>query len=164
MSPLDLQQKEALKAAIQDGLPICSKPYQTLAKQLGLTEQQVMDQIRSWQQETYIKRMGLVVRHHSLGYCANAMVVWDIPDHLVDEMGAKLSESEYVNLCYQRKRQAPEWQYNLYCMIHGKNKAQVHEQIQNLIEQANLTPYSYAILFSNQQFKQTGGHYARQAG
>lgn len=156
-------QQERLKAAIQDGLPLCSQPWLRLATELGLTEAQVMHQVQHWMQEGLIKRMGLVVRHHALGYRANAMVVWDVPEARVDEVGDLLRQSPYVNLCYRRRRQLPDWPYNLYCMIHGKDRASVLAQIRELIATLQLQAYSHAVLFSNQQFKQTGGHYARCA-
>ena len=34
-----------------------------------------------------IKRMGVVVRHRALGYRANAMVVWDVPDNELERVG-----------------------------------------------------------------------------
>ncbi|MBK8970341.1 MAG: AsnC family protein [Hahellaceae bacterium] len=160
---LNEREQERLKAAIQDGLPLCPQPWLRLANDLGLSEAQVMHQVQLWTQEGMIKRMGLVVRHHALGYRANAMVVWNVPEDAVDALGERLRQSPYVNLCYRRRRQLPDWPYNLYCMIHGKDRAAVKAQIQELILTQQLQAYPHAILFSNQQFKQTGGHYARCA-
>ena len=75
MNLLTESQQEHLKAAIQDGLPLTATPYRTLALQLDLPEPLVMAQIKHWTSAGYIKRLGLVVRHHAVGYRANAMVV-----------------------------------------------------------------------------------------
>lgn len=158
----DLQQ-ERLKAAIEDGLPLTATPYRTLALQLDLPEPLVMGQIEQWLQEGYIKRLGLVVRHHALGYRSNAMVVWNVPDEEVDHIGSLLRQAECVTLCYRRRRQLPDWPYNLYCMIHGKSRDSVMNQLELLIRQHQLQDIPRSVLFSNQQFKQTGGHYARRA-
>ena len=164
MKQMTDQQKEYLKAAIQDGLPLTATPYKTLALQLDLPEALVMAQIREWTDEGYIKRLGLVVRHHAVGYRANAMVVWDVDDSEVDRIGELLRQAEGVTLCYRRRRQPPHWPYNLYCMIHGKCRDRVLQQLDRITGQYSLQHIPRTILFSNQQFKQTGGHYARYAG
>lgn len=69
-----------------------------------MTEGEVMAWVRRWQQEGLIKRMGLVVRHRALGIHANAMVVWDLPDTSVAEVGRRLAAEPAVTLCYQRPR------------------------------------------------------------
>ncbi|MGB1062587.1 MAG: AsnC family protein, partial [Ketobacter sp.] len=68
-----------------------------------------------------------------------------------------------VTLCYRRRRQAPHWPYNLYCMIHGKSREVVLQQLERITQRYSLQHIPRSILFSNQQFKQTGGHYARRA-
>ena len=77
-----------------------------------------------------IKRFGIVVRHRELGYRANAMVVWDVPDERVGEAGRTLAALPFVTLCYRRPRRPPDWPYNLFCMIHGRDRATVAGQIE----------------------------------
>jgi len=163
MNVLTEDQQERLKAAIQDGLPLTATPYRTLSLQLDLPEPLVMEQIQHWLRDGYIKRMGLVVRHHAVGYQSNAMVVWNIADDKVDQVGELLRQADCVTLCYKRSRQLPDWPYNLYCMIHGKSRESVLTQLELLTRQNKLQHIPRSILFSNQQFKQTGGHYARRA-
>lgn len=161
MNPLTPQQQEALKAAIQDGLPLTAHPYAILADTLNLSESAIIEQMDVWLKEGYIKRLGLVVRHHAVGYRANAMVVWNVPDHQVDALGEQLRNHPAITLCYRRPRRLPDWPYNLFCMIHGKDRALVLQQIEQIIQQFSLQNIHHAVLFSNRQFKQTGGRYAR---
>lgn len=163
MAMLDARQQEALKQAIQDGLPLTPTPYQTIATALGVQEQDVIEQLQSWLDNGFIKRMGLVVRHHQLGYNANAMVVWDVPDARVDEIGERLRQFPCVTLCYRRPRRRPDWPYNLFCMIHGQDRAKVLSEIDALVQQCQLQDVAHEVLFSNKQYKQTGGRYARKA-
>jgi siroheme decarboxylase len=124
-------------------------------------EDAVILQLEQWLQDGYIKRLGLVVRHHAVGYRANAMVVWNVPDDQVDALGEKMRHHPAITLCYRRPRRLPDWPYNLFCMIHGKDRTLVHQQIEALIQQLGLQNIQHAVLFSNRQFKQTGGRYAR---
>ncbi len=147
-----------LIAAVQNGLPITSRPYLAIAQQLGVSENEVIQRLARLQQEGLIKRFGVIVHHRKLGYQANAMVVWNIPDAVVDKLGRKISQASFVNLCYQRPRRE-NWAYNLYCMIHGKSRETVLAQLQQLIDSNALAGFEYQVLFSRRCFKQRGAIY-----
>ena len=151
-----------LIASVQQGLPITSRPYATIAEQLGVSEQLVIERLRALKNQGLIKRWGVVVKHRQLGYRANAMIVIDVPDHLLAEVAQQISQHSFVNLCYQRPRQGSFWPYNLYCMIHGKCRETVLQQWQALVDSCNLSDFSYEILFSRRCFKQRGALYRQQ--
>jgi DNA-binding Lrp family transcriptional regulator len=69
--------------ALQEGLPLFIRPFSVLASRVGCDESEVLERIRHWCAEGIIKRFGVVVRHHELGYTANAMLVHDVPDDAV---------------------------------------------------------------------------------
>jgi DNA-binding Lrp family transcriptional regulator len=146
-------------SVIQTGLTISEKPYSVLAQQTGLTEDAVIDRIQDMIAQSTIKRFGVVVRHHELGYRANAMCVWDVPDDLVETLGERLAQSPHVTLCYQRPRRLPQWRYNLFCMIHGKSRETVLGHIRDLIERYAIGDLPRAVLFSGRRFKQRGAYY-----
>jgi len=148
-----------LIAAIQQGLPLVSRPYATIGAQLGLGEPEVIARLAELQDAGMIKRMGVVVRHRALGYRANAMVVWDVPDERVDELGQQLGRQDCVTLCYQRPRRAPDWPYNLFCMVHGRDRDDVLACIRGMIEGLGLEALEHAVLFSGRRFKQRGACY-----
>ena len=145
--------------AIQDGLPLSSRPYADIGARLQMDEQAVIERIAALQEEGIIKRMGIVVRHHELGYTANAMVVWDVPDERLEEIGEQLGAQPCVTLCYQRPRRLPEWPYNLFCMIHGRDRGRVLEIIDEMIASHDLRDIPHKVLFSGRRFKQRGARY-----
>ncbi len=149
-----------LVIALQEGLPLFIRPFQVLASRVGCDESEVLERIGRWCEEGIIKRFGVVVRHHELGYTANAMLVQDIPDTLVVELGETLAREPGVTLCYQRPRVLPDWPYNLFCMIHGQARDEVEAKIVALRERLGLTGYDHDTLFSLTRFKQTGARYA----
>jgi len=154
-------EKTALRGAIEKGLPTHLLPYQVIAKQLALTEQQVLMQISIWQEEGLIRRFGLVIKHRKLGYDANAMVVWNIPNKDMDAVALKLAKCDPVSLCYQRPRSLPDWPYNLFCMIHGTDRAFVLQQISHITEKLGLESIEKDILFSFKAYKQHGARYGK---
>lgn len=148
-----------LLRALQQGIPRVTRPYQALARQAGLDEEDVIRLIGSWLETGLIKRFGVIVRHHELGYRANAMVVFDIPDGSVAGFARLIVQHAFVTLCYRRPRRAPEWPYNLFCMIHGRDRTEVERQIGLLRETVGIEEYPHAILFSTHCYKQRGARY-----
>ncbi len=153
------EQDQALITLIQSGLPLTPTPYADLGKQLDLDEQDVIQRIQNLNDSKVIKRFGVVVRHLELGYRANAMTVWNIADDVIGELGSCMGQFDFVTLCYRRPRRLPDWPYNLFTMIHGKDRDDVLSNIQLLAKRCNLDEIEYKVLFSTRRFKQRGAIY-----
>ena len=158
----DLQAMQ-LRRLLEAGLPLIARPYQQLAEQIGASEEAVLEQVRHWSEDGLFRRFGLVLKHRGLGYHANAMLVMDIPDEQVQAVGERLGEAAGVNLCYQRPRRLPHWRYNLFCMVHGREREQVARLIKNLLAEHGLSQVPHQMLFSTHAYKQCGGRYAPPA-
>ena len=150
---------QALITLIQTGLPISPTPYADIGEKLQLSEGEVIARIKSLDDINVIKRLGVVVRHHELGYKANAMTVWNIPDEAVSELGSCMGQFDFVTLCYRRPRRLPDWPYNLFTMIHGKDREDVLANIEVLAKRCNLVEVEHKVLFSTRRFKQRGAIY-----
>lgn len=152
-----VDQKKLIEV-MQDGLPVCPRPYAELAKQMACTEKDVISAINNLKDSSLFRRFGVIVKHRRLGYDANAMVVWDIADELVEEVGEKLAAESAVTLCYQRPRNLPHWPYNLFTMLHGKERAVVISKIDGIRQRLGIDS-NYDVLFSTKCFKQRGAQY-----
>ena len=151
-----------LIAAIQDGLPLVPRPYAAIGERIGMSEAQVIAGIKRLLEQGVIKRLGVVVRHRALGYRANAMVVWDVPDQDLARLGPCMGRFPFVTLCYHRPRRLPAWPYNLFTMIHGRDRKEVLARVEELIEACGLQEIAHQALFSRRCFKQCGARYAPQ--
>ena len=158
------QLNRLLIAAIQEGLPLVARPYAAAGCPVGLSESEVIEGIAGLLSSQVIRRFGVVVRHRELGYRANAMVVWDVADEEVDRLGRRFAQYEFVTLCYRRARALPVWPYNLYCMIHGRERATVMQQVQDLRQRCHAQDVPQTVLFSRRRFKQRGALYVPAAG
>ena len=154
------ESERRLVSVLQEGLPFFIRPFALIAERIGASESDVLVRIRRWLEEGDIKRFGVVVRHQELGYTANAMLVHDIPDDQVSEIGRALAEEPSVTLCYRRPRSLPDWPYNLFCMIHGRERAEVQAIIAELRQRHGLNDAAHEVLFSLTRFKQNGARYA----
>jgi DNA-binding Lrp family transcriptional regulator len=144
-----------LAARVAAGLPLEPRPYAGF----GLAEAELIGMLQRWLDAGIVRRIGAVVRHRHLGYEANAMVVWDVPDAQANDAGRSLAADPAVTLCYRRARALPDWPYNLYCMVHGRERARVTQAIERLGARHGLERYPRAVLFSKRCFSQRAARY-----
>jgi DNA-binding Lrp family transcriptional regulator len=142
--------------ATQAGLPRVPRPYQTVAEQVGVGEQEIIMRLARMLEYGVIRRIGAVPNHYTLGYRFNAMSVWDVPDARVRELGAKVGALEFVSHCYHRPRHPPAWRYNLFAMVHGRDRAGVEAQVATIARLLGDADRGHAVLYSTRILKKTG--------
>jgi DNA-binding Lrp family transcriptional regulator len=157
-TPLSEMEK-ALVGAVAPGLPLVARPYRDLAETLGTSEEQVISLLGGMLAGGRIRRIGAVIRHRRVGYDANAMVVWDVPDELAGDLGRRLARDAAVTLCYRRSRALPEWPFNLYCMVHGRSRGRVLYEVKRMSALHGLVPFARSVLFSRRCFAQRAARY-----
>jgi len=144
-----------LAARVAAGLPLETRPFAAF----GMPEEELIGTLGRWLACGVVRRIGAVVRHRRLGYEANAMVVWDVPDDEASDAGRHLAADSAVTLCYRRARVLPEWPYNLYCMVHGRERSAVTQTIERLCTQHGMGKVPRAVLFSTRCFSQRVARY-----
>lgn len=149
-----------LTRALEGGLDLVARPYAALAARCGWTEDAVLARLERLIDLGVIRRFGVVVRHRELGYHANAMVVWDIPEADLDAVGWLLAGQPAVTLCYQRPRRLPDWRFNLFSMVHGQDRSAVLDEVERLRTLVGVAVPDAQPLFSRRRFKQCGASYA----
>ncbi len=140
----------------QAGLPVVSRPYEAIGQKLGISGNEVKRRMSQMLNSGKIRRIAAVPNHYALGYQANGMTVWDIPDDMVVYCGEKLGKLPNVSHCYRRPRHLPMWPYNLFAMLHGKTKDDVTDQMNAIAELLAPHVNSFDVLFSTKILKKTG--------
>ena len=143
-------------------LPLQPLPFDAWALAAGRATAEVLKTLQRWLASGVLRRFGTVVRHHEFGFAANAMTVFDLADDAVDAAGRALAAEPGLTLVYRRAR-APDWPYNLYAMVHGRDRASVTDVLARVIARHHLHGVPHAVLFSRQRFKQTGARRFRAA-
>jgi len=145
----------------QDGLPLIAKPYHWLANELHISVEQTLSMTKDLLARGVIRRIAAVPNHYKLGYTFNGMTTWDICDVRAQEFGEKVGQLSFVSHCYLRPRHLPQWNYNLFAMVHGRSEAEIQEkqhQIKELLSDVLQTHQGQAndILTSTRILKKTG--------
>jgi DNA-binding Lrp family transcriptional regulator len=152
---LDEGQKELVRL-LQDGFPLVDEPYAELAKELGLSQKDVIGQLRDWKASGVIRRFGAVVNHRRMGFRANAMVAFSVPSDRIDAAGKRLAACSEISHCYHR-RPILAWPYNLFAMVHGHSTGQLERFVEGIA--AEVEAEEYEILFSVAEYKKTSMKY-----
>lgn len=145
-----------LIAATQAGLPLVAEPYRALADKLGLDEAEVVGRLAQLLEKGAIRRIGAVPNHYALGTTANGMSVWDIADEVIADVGARVGALDFVTHCYERPRHLPLWPYNLFAMVHGRNRDEVRAKVAEIAVLVGPAARAHEVLFSTRILKKTG--------
>jgi DNA-binding Lrp family transcriptional regulator len=143
-------------AATQAGLPLTERPYAEIAGRIGLSPAEVMRRMRRLLAAGIIRRIGAVPNHYALGYRANGMSVWDVPDERIDALGRRIGQLPFVSHCYRRPRHSPLWPYSLFAMVHGRERGEVAAHVREIAELLGPDDRGHDVLFSTRILKKTG--------
>lgn len=116
---------------VQEDLPLVGRPFLEWARQVSMEEAQLLDWIKSQVEKGAMRRFAALLRHHKIGFLANAMVAWKCPAELIDSSGRAIASQREVTHCYQREP-AEGWPYNLYAMVHGRDRDDCDRVVEKL--------------------------------
>ena len=141
---------------LQKDLEITERPFLKAAQNLGITEEQLLEKAKYYEEIGVMRRFAAILRHREAGFLANGMIVWKVPEERIEQVGAQLGAFPQVSHCYQRPVY-PDWPYNVFSMVHCKS----NEDAQNIAReiQDQIDVHDYKILFSSREFKKTRVEY-----
>ena len=142
--------------ATQEGLPLERRPYDAVAGKLGISAEEVMQRLRRMSDEGIIRRIAAVPNHYKLGYTANGMSVWNVPDEQVEALGKQVGALDFVSHCYRRPRHLPAWPYNLFAMVHATSREEAQEKVDEIARVLGENDRGHDVLFSRRILKKTG--------
>ena len=152
-----------LLQALTAGLALVPRPFAALAESLGREEAEVIARIAALAEAGILTRVGVIVRHRAVGWSANAMVVWALPEDRIAAAGAALARHPGITLCYQRRTVPGVWDYPLYSMIHARSRAEALAVLGRAAALPELAGATHRALFSSRCFKQTGALISAEA-
>lgn len=141
---------------MQKDLEIIDRPFLKSSQALGITEDELFSKMGYYEEIGVMRRFAAILRHREVGFVANGMIVWNVPESRIDDVGAKLGAFPQISHCYQRPTY-PDWPYNVFSMIHCKSESEAHEMAKTIQNQIDVN--DYRILFSSREFKKTRVEY-----
>ena len=141
---------------LQKNMDIIDEPFVNAAKNLGLTENEVFEKMKHYEDIGVVRRFAAILRHRQIGFTANGMIVWKVDNDKISEVGSKLGSFPQVSHCYERPTY-PDWPYNVFSMIHCKTQDEAYDVAKTIQDQIHVDDYN--ILFSTREFKKTRVEY-----
>lgn len=152
MHPMLTELEKKVIASIQEDIAVVERPYLDMARELGVSEETLLETLNDLCKRGVIRRFGATLRHQKTGFTANAMVAWQVNEDRIEEIGKKMASFRQVSHCY-RRNPTDTWPYNLYTMIHANDEKSCHETARKMAETASVD--NYTLLFSREELKKT---------
>ncbi len=152
---LSEQQKEIIRL-LQGDIPISRTPFRELAEKIGIAETTLLENIRAMKSGGLLRRFGATLRHQKVGFRANAMSVWRVPEERLEELGRLLASLPQVTHCYERQPHG-QFPYNLYAMIHGRSRKECERIAQEVARRSGVRDYE--LIFSSRENKKESMQY-----
>lgn len=138
-------------------LPLCSRPFEKIAQEIGIEEEALFNKIREYQARRWIRKFSAALNHTSFEIAStNAMGAWKVPENRVQKVGRIMASFGEVSHCYERATH-PQWKYNLYTMIHTAGKEECERVARRISQKTGITEYE--LLYTSQEFKKTSPVY-----
>ena len=135
---------------LQKDLAVVPEPFKELANSLGVTTAELFAKAAEYESTGIMRRFAAILRHREAGFVANGMVVWQVPENRVDEVGFRLAAFPQVSHCYRRPVY-PDWRFNLFSMVHARTLKAAEKIAIEMSETVGIKDYQ--ILFSSREFK-----------
>lgn len=142
--------------AMQDEFPLVEEPYKEIADRIGISEEKLLERLRILKRAGQIRKMGAVLRHREVGFAANVLCAWIVPEERKEEIATAMVANPAISHCYDRST-LPSWPYNLYTMVHGHSRAECDELANKIAQQTQLDPP--VMLYSLKEWKKTSMRY-----
>lgn len=123
----------------QDGLPICSKPYDDLARYLDSDEETILREIRGLKESGVIRRICAIINSRALGL-ASTLVAAHIPEENLREAAEAVNNLENVSHNYLRKHH-----YNLWFTLQAESPKEIEVTVLNLSGRFGIDFYSLPV-------------------
>jgi DNA-binding Lrp family transcriptional regulator len=155
----DIERK--VLAVLQEGFPRSENPYKDMAEQAGIDTKQLLTVLENWKRQGKLRRVGAIVDHFKVGLSGGAMVVWQVEEAHVEEVGEKLAGFREVSHAYERNR-VENWPYNVYTMVHGASFEEVEKTVARMSQACGVS--NYRILVTEKELKKVPPTYIMESG
>ena len=121
--------------SLQDGFPVCESPYKRVAKQLGLTETDLIGRIKALLEKGILSRFGPMYHAEKMGGALTLAAV-KVPDERFDNIAGIINSFPEVAHNYARNHEL-----NMWFVIATDQPERLFEVIHSIEEQTGLSVY-----------------------
>ncbi len=117
----------------QHGVPVCARPYQAMAEELGCSEADILERLARLQETGALSRIGPVMEHSKAG--SSSLVALAVPLADIEQVAAYINSLPEVNHNYER-----EHDYNLWFVLTGPSRSHLDAVLLDIHQHTGLEP------------------------
>jgi len=123
----------AILDALQDDLPLVSRPWEAIADRLNITETGLIARIKNLEEAGIIRGISPVLESHPLGLHAATLVALHVPEDRLDEIAAVISSYAEVSHNFQR-----DHYYSLWFTIAAEDENGIRRVLDGILDQTGI--------------------------
>ncbi len=123
----------------QHEFPLSANPYKDIAEKTGISEQEVLNRYRLFQEQGIISRIGPVIRTNTIG--VSTLVAMAVPDDDIEDVATLVNGFTGVNHNYER-----EGKYNLWFVVTASDEEQLNEVLNDIEEKTGIKTLDLPML------------------
>lgn len=140
-------------------MDVVSEPWKLPAEKAGVSVERMLEVLEDLKGKGQLRRVAAVLFHRRMGFRANGMGVWQVPEDRVEEVGPIMGSFRSVSHCYLRPTYE-DWPYNVFSMVHGKTRDECEEILDAIADETGIMDRT--SLYSTKEFKKTRVPYFTQ--
>ena len=143
---------EKIIRRVQADFPLTSAPYQELAQDIGVTEEELLRRLRLMKEQGVLRKMGAVLQHRIAGFHGNALCCWQVPEDRLTDVISRLTANTHISHVYLRQPHE-KWPYNLYTVFHSHTREACLEWVEATAKEIDIQEFK--PLFSRKNWKRS---------
>jgi DNA-binding Lrp family transcriptional regulator len=124
---------KAILNRIQSDFPIEPRPYEVIARELGLTEQQVVQRVRDLKAAGIIRRIGGNFVPHKVGF-VSTLCAAKVPEDQIDAFAAVVNKYAGVTHNYQRENT-----FNIWFTFIAPSREEIAQNLERISRETGVT-------------------------
>jgi DNA-binding Lrp family transcriptional regulator len=120
----------AILNALQDDLPLVSRPWKAIADRLNISETDMIDRMKNLEESGIIRDISPVLESRSLGLHAATLVALHVPEERLEEIAGVISSYAEVSHNFQR-----DHYYSLWFTIAAQNEEGIQRVLHEILQQ-----------------------------
>ncbi len=133
MDPLDRK----LLDRLQEGLPLVSRPFEAVARELGTNESAVLERLRELAARGLLRRLGPVIDPKKVGR-VGTLAAMAVPEERMEEVAQIVSAWDGVSHNYLREPLRGHCPYNLWFTLSAESPEALEEAIAEIERKTGL--------------------------
>ena len=123
---------------LQFNLPLVSRPFQELSKELAIDEDTIIERIKFMIEKGYVRRLAPIINTQAMGREATLAAI-KVPEDRIDEVSAIINSYSGVSHNYLRKGKNCNIPYNMWFTMSAKDDEELHSRLKEIEGRTGLT-------------------------